>query len=76
MRAISTRSAGRRQSLGEVHSKQNVCDTTLEAISNKICRGFRAMGQGRRFGRDHNSTRSVTEKRHQMRSGEQSLLKI
>ena len=29
-----------RQSLGEVHSKQNVDDTTLEPVSNKICRGF------------------------------------
>ena len=45
-----------RQSLGEVHKKLNVSDTTLEPISNKMCRGFPEMGRGRRCKRDHNSS--------------------
>ena len=40
--------------LGSIHSKQDVYDTTLKLISNKICRKFRQMGRGRRSKRDHN----------------------
>ena len=44
------------QSLGEVQNKQNVYDTTLEPISNKMCPGFRQMGRGRRCKQNHNSS--------------------
>ena len=53
---IHSSSAGcPRHSLGEVHNKRNVYDTTLELISNKLCRGFRQINRGRGT-RDHNAS--------------------
>ena len=45
-----------RQSLGEVHSKQNVCDTSLEPNSDKKRLGFCQIGRSGWSKRDHNSS--------------------